>query len=848
MREPTPSQTSSARGEPWPADLRGRLTAAAGAAARFLARGNHYMLAVLAFLAVWLTLSAPWLSGRVTIPYDAKAHFQAQIQFLANAIHSGQSPFWLPHTFAGSPQIADPQSLIFSPAALLALFDAHPSFRAMDTYVLALLGLAGLAVMLFFKDRGWHPAGALVAAIALAFGASAAWRVQHIGQIKSFALIWIALALLSRALERRSLGYGVASGLAAGLMLAEPDQVALLGSYLLAGFIAAHWLAAPGRRAAIRASLRPLLAATITGALIVAVPLVLTMLFVSGSNRPAISFAEAVRGSLHPVSLLTMLVGDLFGAFDPAVEYWGPFSEAWDPNELTLAQNMSQMYLGALPFLLVLTLGLARGLVLAREVRLFAIATLLLLLYAVGHHTPVFRLFYELVPGVKLFRRPADATFLIGGTMAILGGYLVHRLLIDARGAQAAPEVTSDATADRNGGARRIAVYALPIAGLLASLLVAMLMRHLGDAWRPILVALGWIALSAATIQVLPRLSPAAPALAVLLPAVLLAADLADNNGPNESTALPPAQYAMLEPESSNETVALLKKLTHQRPGSARRDRVELTGLGFEWPNAAMVHGLDHLLGYNPLRLDLITQAVGATDTVAGPDQRHFSPLFPSYKSRLADLLGLRYIATSVPVQEIDHALQPGDLRFVTRTADAYVYENPRAYPRAMFAAEARQADFAAIMRSGVWPAFDPAETVLLDEAPPVRTGGLTRRLAAPLAPARVKIRSYENTRVEIEVDTATAGHIILNDIWHPWWTASVDGQPARIRKANVLFRAVAVPAGRHLVVFDFHPISGALEELAGKLSGDGQAVASAPATTPSASASEAGAPQSAAP
>ena len=34
-----------------------------------------------------------------------------QLQFLANAFHSGQSPFWNPSTFVGVPQIADPQSL-----------------------------------------------------------------------------------------------------------------------------------------------------------------------------------------------------------------------------------------------------------------------------------------------------------------------------------------------------------------------------------------------------------------------------------------------------------------------------------------------------------------------------------------------------------------------------------------------------------------------------------------------------------------------------------------------------------------------------------------------------------------
>ena len=62
---------------------------------------SGYLTAVLAVIAAWFALSAPWLSGEVTIPYDAKAHFQAQIQFLANALHSGQSPFWTHNVFAG---------------------------------------------------------------------------------------------------------------------------------------------------------------------------------------------------------------------------------------------------------------------------------------------------------------------------------------------------------------------------------------------------------------------------------------------------------------------------------------------------------------------------------------------------------------------------------------------------------------------------------------------------------------------------------------------------------------------------------------------------------------------------
>ena len=86
------------------------------------------------FLLSAFALAFPFLSGDYTIPWDAKAHFQPQFAFLAHALRSGQSPFWTPNVFAGMPQIADPQSLIFSPFFLLAAWASpEPSFQLVFT-------------------------------------------------------------------------------------------------------------------------------------------------------------------------------------------------------------------------------------------------------------------------------------------------------------------------------------------------------------------------------------------------------------------------------------------------------------------------------------------------------------------------------------------------------------------------------------------------------------------------------------------------------------------------------------------------------------------------------------------
>src|SRR5688572_21456090 len=84
-------------------------------------------IALVLYAAAFAVPAWPWLSGAVTIPWDAKSQFFPNLSFLARSLGEGQAPFWTPHVYAGWPQIADPQSLIFSPLHFaLALLDAPP--------------------------------------------------------------------------------------------------------------------------------------------------------------------------------------------------------------------------------------------------------------------------------------------------------------------------------------------------------------------------------------------------------------------------------------------------------------------------------------------------------------------------------------------------------------------------------------------------------------------------------------------------------------------------------------------------------------------------------------------------
>src|SRR5207253_7519333 len=105
---------------------------------------------------------------------------------------------------------------------------------------------------------------------------------------------------------------------------------------------------------------------------------------------------------------------------------------------------------------------------------------------------------------------------------------------------------------------------------------------------------------------------------------------------PRVSTALAPERVEALLQGTSNETVRLLKAKLAVTAAPDRRDRVELIGIDYHWPNLSLAQRFDHVFGHNPLRLRSFYEATHVGDTVALVSQRTFSPLYPSYHSAFA--------------------------------------------------------------------------------------------------------------------------------------------------------------------------------------------------------------------
>ncbi|MBL9078807.1 MAG: hypothetical protein JNL08_14980 [Planctomycetes bacterium] len=151
----------------------------------------------------------------------------------------------------------------------------------------------------------------------------------------------------------------------------------------------------------------------------------------------------------------------------------------------------------------------------------------------------------------------------------------------------------------------------------------------------------------------------------------------------------------------------------------------------------------------------------------------------------LLDLLGVRYVLATERLEHAGPAVGP---EFAGPRGAFFVYERPHALPRAFTVPALRVlADDQAVVAALADPALAPRTAALVTAADAPADAA-----AAPDAPPRtVRFRTDTPTEVELEVAAGAAPWLVLTDTFLPGWTATVDGAPVPIRRANHAFRVV---------------------------------------------------------
>jgi hypothetical protein len=269
-------------------------------------------------------------------------------------------------------------------------------------------------------------------------------------------------------------------------------------------------------------------------------------------------------------------------------------------------------------------------------------------------------------------------------------------------------------------------------------------------------------------------------------------------SGSGWALALIVVQLASLAPLAATYNPIIDTRLLYPTPPAVARLQDEASrapGRVLMMPNLAMLYGLYGVAGYDgmiPRRLNEVVRPTQSQLNLVGSGYLSEVPIF---LSPVRDLLGIRHIL--VPP---DVALDGPGLSLQYQAADARIYRNESALPRAFVVSRARCLGDEQTLHLIRERAIDFRREVLL--------GGCA---TAPLASngsanATAVIEHYAPHRVVISAASDHPGYLVLTDTWFPGWTAHVDGQESPVERADYAFRAVRLEPGRHEVEFRYAP------------------------------------------
>ena len=715
---------------------------------------------------------------------DISLQFLPLRQFQAAELAAGRVPFWNPYAHEGEFMVPS-----FYPLDLLHLLDASPQFVS---WLLTLhFPLAALGAYALGRARGMSPLGAFTCSAVYAVGGFALSTLNLYVFLQALALAPFVVLTCERAATRGGRWIaGAAFALAVSLTTLALEIVgqALLLVTLLALWRDAH-ATEPGPGAGAAAS--RLGVAFALGIGLAGVPVALTLGVLPETQRGTGFAADEAGGlALPPLALFQFLVPNLFGALARPIETWWGSAVFRDGTPYFLS-----IYLGVL----VLALAIAGAAQAPRRERIvLAGAAGLGAWLALGPTGGLWMLLHDL-PLANAFRTPSKALYIVHLAAALLAGRGADRLAA-GRGWALFSVVSAIGLVVTGAIAAASWLAADHIAGLLQ--LEAAAREELaailpGDAARCAAIALLGAGLALAVMRMRLR-----PQLAATLLALVVAVDLARAG-------------AGLNRQASPLIFTLLPGLAAERLHDLGGGRVFAVPVSFSrnfltWLNTRQTDSDQSMTYAMRQQMEPFNNLPYRVETAGSQDRTRLTPLLTSlgwagYDTRdVTRFLPLLRHAAVSRILSFD-SLEHPELRLRRAVTvgltglTLYVYEMVQPWPRVLIACRAHRAsgrlEAARAPHAANW---DPERDVAFEDA--------LAPHGTACAAGRVRAVSLLQDEERYDVDSDGSGWLVVRSTHARGWRATVDGQPAPLLRADGRHRAVAVPAGRHVVAFRYEP------------------------------------------
>lgn len=700
-------------------------------------------------------------------------------------------PLWNPYLFGGLPFVDAMHGDTFYPLAILQFI--LPLYKALGWKLVLTVFLAGIFTFYCMRTFGFSRGVSLIGALAYMFSANlVSWvYAGHDGRMYVTSLLPLNFLFLEKGLRSRKFIHFILFGGTVGLLiLANHPQLAYfamwgLGLYFLFNLI---WDYKDNKK--IGRLVRPLIyfgVALILGLAISLVQILPPYIYVNKYSPRA----EGVRGyefatswSFHPEELVSQAVPEFVG-LNAGNEntYWGrnPF-------------KINSDYAGIIPMIFaILALFLVRN----RKIWFFAGLSLLALSYALGAHTPFFRLFYEFVPQVKSFRAPGLILFLMVFSILILALFGVQKIIEGAKDLKEKKKVN-----------KILLILVLVFFGL--AFLFSVAGNGLLSLWNSIFYSNISPQKKDIMLLNLPNIVRGFWITFLLISGVSLGIYLYFENKLRKSYFLFWIGF-LLFLDLFRVDSKFIQNFDYQSyfqkdqiVDYLKQDREPYRALVISgtYPinNFLALYGIEEVFGMhgNQLRsYDEFTERkyLESARTQAEYGQRYLSFLM----GPKPDLLNIKYL--------LFRGVFPDTSKYklIYSAGGKNVYENSTYLPRARMVYKYEVIkDKQKILERLKEPDFDYRETIILEEEAGIDICRDTRQCVS--TPAQIIENRINSLTIEAEVNAP--GFLVLSENNYPSLKALVDGKETKIYTADYIFRAIPLQKGKHIIelVYDSKP------------------------------------------
>jgi Bacterial membrane protein YfhO len=697
-------------------------------------------------------------------------------EYFAQVVSGKASPLWSTEMWGGHPLFAEgqfgfahPLNIIWAAIATRLL----GSIYAMNLFYWLLKAASGLGVLGLCRSLGASIWASTFAAIAVAF--CPIWANQEYALPLFHAMSWVPWVLWSMEtwLKQVSLRSAVVFGITLSLLALSGYSQVLYGLVIYASVtLVVALLQARTRREWAktwrkRAALAVVVAAVAAG--LAAVQLIPQIELIGQSHR---SYG----------------IGMPFAGLTPLKNYVRGFLV----SDYTHSAGIGSVLICALA-------SAAMLLAVPGRVKAHLVAAIILIILGWERATPIFSFLYDhhLVPGLNYFRHTDMFTAIGCVGIAVAAAFTLDRL----PGALALPWRAGSGNRMVANQYRRYAGFtALAVFWILVVLTLRiswLSATHVVVATAAALAAYGLIK------NYKPRL--VAPTLTLLLAVETLAVRMhpfdflsTDVFGkPPEVTAI---QSAADWRDFKMMTVSLAGLIAFVSPDSPELPFRVRQALAVIAPSTNLRWNLPSMNGNLALALKrrMMVESMLSEEIlgkVATPPGR-----------RLIDFLGIRFITAGAELTTAGFRPLYFDRRDQIKTRDDDVQvldENEAALPRLQLYSHYRAVDSPEAAVDAIKNLQAPE---LVIEDPGRRASEMPSSDSEPGTnqPGRITVLEATDTEYRIKIATSKPQWLFLADANYPGWVATLDGKDARVFSAQVLGKAVQVPAGTHDVILTF--------------------------------------------